>query len=166
MAVDASAVGRKRVRLFGPWPQARGGGNRGLHPNQVPVAKILETVEGAFPTEWDKILAAARGLGATEACLEASNTLALPESRPPPALPTGEGGGGANGLAVGTSSADAQGPTHQLGSINGGGEDEDGENDPDDPCAQEAPAAERQRPPTPPHATPPAIPRVRGRGEF
>ena len=56
-----------------------------LQPNQVAVSKILEEVEGDFPTEWDKILAAAQSLGATEACLEVSNTLALLGSRPPPA---------------------------------------------------------------------------------
>ena len=65
-----------------------------LHPNQVAVAKILDEVEGDFSTEWDKILAAARRLGATEACLEASSTLALPGSRPPLTLPSDAGGGG------------------------------------------------------------------------
>ena len=74
-----------------------------LHPNQVAVAKILDEVEGNFPTEWDKVLAAARRLGATEACLEASSTLALPGSRPPQTPPTGTGEGGASSAAGGTS---------------------------------------------------------------
>ena len=91
------------------------------HPNQVAVSKILEEVEGDFPTEWDKILAAARSLGATQACLEASNTLALPGSRRPPAPRTGEGGLGFNTLAMGINSAGTRGSSHELDNTDSGG---------------------------------------------
>ena len=92
-----------------------------LHPNQVAVTKILEEVAGDFPTEWDEILAAARRLGATEACLEASNTLPLLGSRPPPALPTGEGWVGVNNAPMGINSSGTRRSSHQLDDTDGGG---------------------------------------------
>ena len=139
-----------------------------LHPNQVAVSKILEEVEGDFPTEWDKILAAARILGATEACLEASNTLALPGSRPPPALPTGEGWVGVNSAAMGSNSSGSKETSHQLDDIGGGGDDGGGGVDPDDLCAQEAPAANLEArssaPPTPSPRNPSRYPQNEGTG--
>ena len=135
-----------------------------LHPNQVAVAKILDEVGGAFPTEWEKTLAAARGLGATEACLEASSTLALPGSRPSPPPPTGQGGGDSTREPGGISDSGAPEPSRQPNSISANEEGEDGGVDPDDPCAQEAPAAKRQRPPDPPLCNPSRYPQDEGAG--
>ena len=118
-------------------------------------------MEGAFPTEWDKILAAARRLGATEACLEASSTLALPGSRPPPALPSDAGGGEASNATVGTNGSGTPEPP-QPDNTGNSREEEDGGVDPDDPCAQEAPAAKRQRPPDPPPPNPTPNPQREG----
>ena len=117
-----------------------------LQPNQVAVAKNLDEVEGAFPTEWEKTLAAARGLGATEACLEASSTPALPGSRPPPSPPTGQWGGEGISETVGSSGSGSPENSRQPDNTSNNGEEGDGGVDPDDPCAQEAPAANRQRP--------------------
>ena len=128
------------------------------------VAKILHEVEGAFPTEWEKTLAAARGLGATEVCLEASSTLALPGSRPPPSPPTGQGGGECIRESVGISDSGTPEPSRQRNNSGGSGEGEDGGVDPDDPCAQEAPAAKRQRPPDPPRRNPSRYPQNEGTG--
>ena len=66
---------------------------------------------------------------------------------------------------MGISDSGTPEPSHQPDSSSVNEESEDGGADPDDPCAQEAPAAKRQRPPDPPPVTPPATPRMRGQGE-
>ena len=54
------------------------------YPNERATSALLEALPGDFSTEWGRVLAAGRTLGATRACLDATNSLALPGDCDPP----------------------------------------------------------------------------------